>query len=105
MKELITNVTTEEKKEIERLIEKLNSLNSLMATLNKNSEYYDFKKNNIDRINNDFMNVNTEIKKWWERIIPKYSLKKRENIRYIIVCNENAIYSIEQNEFSCEKCN
>ncbi|MBU3087650.1 CXXX repeat peptide modification system protein [Clostridium gasigenes] len=96
MKNNVANITKSESKEIELIIEKSNSLNSLMETLNANDEYSAFKISNIDRINNDYSEINLKMRTWWGEIFSRYELKEVEGFTYTVSCRDESIYMIDK---------
>lgn len=103
MKEFVTNITSEESKEIEYLIEKKSSLDSLMSTLNENKEYSKLRSELLDRITNDYSKNNLEFKKWWKKIFANYGLKEVDGFAYSASYQDDSIYKINKSKAGCSE--
>lgn len=104
MKKFITRISNYESKQMEALIEKGNSLNGLIETLNENIKYIEFKNKNINKIKNEQSEINLKIKQWWNDIFSKYELKEIEGYVYSVVCKDESIYLIKINNENCKGC-
>lgn len=85
-KQLIGQVTPEEKKEIQSLFERRNGLNELAKIVTaENSALY-------EKLVKDFGETTTKFENWWTRMAEKYQWPSEENAHWEIDFEAGNIY-------------
>lgn len=88
-KQLIGQVTSEEKKEIQSLFERRNGLNELAKIVTAgNSDLY-------EKLVNDLGETTTKFEQWWTRMAEKYQWPAEDDAHWEIDFEEGKIYLVK----------
>jgi CXXX repeat modification system protein len=90
MKQIVGQVTEEEKKEILSLFERKNGLSELAKIVNMDDALY-------DKMITDMGATSTKFQKWWDDMSKKYQWERADNGHWEIDFNTNEIYLIINN--------
>ena len=93
---VVGQVSDSEKKEIEFLFERMNSLQSLSVTLAANNDLFQEKSHMYERIVTDLSETQKKYSQWWEFIGDKYYLDRNCLQKYHVDFQDGSLFC--QNE-------